>query len=109
MALDRHGDPGGPPVVLLHGFPYDPRCYDAVVPRLVEAGHTFEVPFHFVVPGQLTLGACSHTVVNDAVRDYHTQPPPTMGSWDNSLRKLTKSENFLNLPLFEDFDKSFSE
>ncbi|WP_433798565.1 alpha/beta fold hydrolase [Actinomycetospora sp. CA-084318] len=45
VALDRHGDPGGPPVVLLHGFPYDPRCYDAVVPRLVEAGAHVVVPF----------------------------------------------------------------
>ena len=52
------------------------------VPRLVEAGRTFDVPFNFVVPGQLTLSACGHSVINDAVRDYHTQPPPTMGSWD---------------------------
>ncbi|MCD2187470.1 alpha/beta fold hydrolase [Actinomycetospora soli] len=45
VAVDRHGDPAGPPVVLLHGFPYDPRCYDAVAPRLVAAGAHVVVPY----------------------------------------------------------------
>ena len=35
----------GPPVVLLHGFPYDPHAYDQVVPPLVSAGCYVVVPF----------------------------------------------------------------
>ena len=35
----------GPPVVLLHGFPYDPHAYDEVVPPLVSAGCYVVVPF----------------------------------------------------------------
>ncbi|RYO79771.1 hypothetical protein DL766_001067 [Monosporascus sp. MC13-8B] len=52
------------------------------VPRVLEAGRTYSVPFNFVIPGQLTINACSHTVFNDAVRDYHIRLPPTVGSWD---------------------------
>ncbi len=37
--------PGGEPVVLLHGFPYDVRAYDAVVPGLVAAGCRTIVPY----------------------------------------------------------------
>jgi pimeloyl-ACP methyl ester carboxylesterase len=33
------------PVLLMHGFPYDPRCYDEVVPRLVAAGYRTIVPY----------------------------------------------------------------
>ncbi len=35
----------GAPVVLLHGFPYDPHVYDEVVPPLVSAGCYTLVPF----------------------------------------------------------------
>jgi pimeloyl-ACP methyl ester carboxylesterase len=35
----------GAPVVLLHGFPYDPHAYDEVVPLLVGAGCYTLVPF----------------------------------------------------------------
>ncbi|KAK7755296.1 hypothetical protein SLS62_002802 [Diatrype stigma] len=54
------------------------------VPRALEAGRTYVVPFHFVVPSHLTINACAHSVANHAVRDYHTRLPPTMGSdsWD---------------------------
>ena len=38
------GDPHAEPVVLLHGFPYDIRSYDEVVPLLVEAGFRVLVP-----------------------------------------------------------------
>lgn len=36
---------GGPPVVLLHGFPDDPHCYDAVAPGLAAAGYRVLVPW----------------------------------------------------------------
>src|SRR5215475_4482772 len=45
VAVERHGTPDGWPVVLLHGFPYDPRCYDAVVPSLAAAGADVIVPY----------------------------------------------------------------
>ncbi|MEO9221600.1 MAG: alpha/beta hydrolase [Mycobacteriaceae bacterium] len=38
------GEPGDPAVLLLHGFPQNPRCYDAVVPRLHAAGLRTIVP-----------------------------------------------------------------
>lgn len=45
VAYERHGDPAGWPVVLLHGFPYAPRCYDDVVGPLVDAGADVVVPY----------------------------------------------------------------
>ena len=45
VAYEESGDPGGWPVVLLHGFPYDVRAYDAVVPTLAAAGARVVVPW----------------------------------------------------------------
>ena len=45
VAYEEHGSPAGEPVVLLHGFPYDPRGYDAMVPAVVAAGHRVIVPY----------------------------------------------------------------
>jgi len=45
VAYEESGDPDGAPVVLLHGWPYDPRCYDDVVPPLVAAGCRVVVPY----------------------------------------------------------------
>ena len=39
------GAPDAPPVLLLHGWPYDLHCYDEVVPMLVDAGFRVVVPF----------------------------------------------------------------
>lgn len=39
------GPTDGDPVVLLHGFPYDPRAYDEVVPSLVAGGCRVMVPY----------------------------------------------------------------
>jgi pimeloyl-ACP methyl ester carboxylesterase len=44
VAYEESGPAGGPPVVLLHGFPYDVRCYDAMLPALVRAGCRCIVP-----------------------------------------------------------------
>lgn len=52
------------------------------VPRLFEAGATYKIPFHFVIPQALTTSACSHRVVNPTVHEHHTRLPPSMGSWD---------------------------
>ena len=45
IAYEQHGPPGATPVILLHGFPYDPRVFDAVVPLLSGAGLRTIVPY----------------------------------------------------------------
>ncbi len=45
VAYERHGRRGGPPVVLLHGFPYDVRCFDDVAARLSALGADVIVPY----------------------------------------------------------------
>ena len=44
IAYEEHGPPNGSAIVLLHGFPYDPRCYDAVAPALAAEGYRVIVP-----------------------------------------------------------------
>ncbi|HEX5327624.1 MAG TPA: alpha/beta hydrolase [Acetobacteraceae bacterium] len=39
------GPANGVPVILLHGFPDDPHCYDQVAPPLAAAGHRVLVPW----------------------------------------------------------------
>jgi pimeloyl-ACP methyl ester carboxylesterase len=45
IAYEESGGPGGKPVLLLHGFPYDVRAYDEVAPRLAAAGCRVVVPY----------------------------------------------------------------
>lgn len=45
LAYERHGNPSGFPVVLLHGFPYDPRSYDNVAEHLAQNGADVIVPY----------------------------------------------------------------
>jgi pimeloyl-ACP methyl ester carboxylesterase len=45
IAFERSGRPSGWPTVLLHGFPYDPRCYDAVAESLVKVGADVVIPY----------------------------------------------------------------
>ncbi len=45
VAFERRGPTGGWPVVLLHGFPQDVRCYDGVAPALADAGAEVVVPY----------------------------------------------------------------
>jgi pimeloyl-ACP methyl ester carboxylesterase len=45
IAYEEHGAADGAPVFLMHGWPYDPRCYDEVVPPLVAAGCRIIVPY----------------------------------------------------------------
>jgi pimeloyl-ACP methyl ester carboxylesterase len=63
VAFERRGNPRGWPVVLLHGFPYDPRCYDRVAQILAAAGADVVVPYlrgygptRFVEPMTLRSG-----------------------------------------------------
>ena len=45
IAFEQHGPASGPPVILLHGFPYDVRAYDEVAPALAADGCRVLVPF----------------------------------------------------------------
>jgi pimeloyl-ACP methyl ester carboxylesterase len=45
IAYEESGPEAGAPVLLMHGFPQDPRAYDDVVPRLVAAGCRTVVPY----------------------------------------------------------------
>ena len=45
IAVDCWGDVAGAPVLLLHGFPYDPRSFDRVAPLLAAAGLRIYAPY----------------------------------------------------------------
>src|SRR5580693_4470347 len=45
IACEAHGPAEGPPVILLHGFPYDPRGFDDVAPPLAADGCRVLVPY----------------------------------------------------------------
>lgn len=45
IAYEAHGPSDGEPVILLHGFPYDPRCFDEVAPPLAAGGCRVLVPY----------------------------------------------------------------
>jgi pimeloyl-ACP methyl ester carboxylesterase len=45
IAYEESGPETGSPVLLMHGFPYDPRAFDDVVPPLAEAGLRVIVPY----------------------------------------------------------------
>ncbi|OAQ71285.1 arrestin [Pochonia chlamydosporia 170] len=50
--------------------------------HVFEAGKTYTIPFNFVVPHHLTIGACNHHCSSPAVRDQHLRLPPTVGFWE---------------------------
>jgi pimeloyl-ACP methyl ester carboxylesterase len=45
VAYEESGAADGMPVFLMHGWPYDPRCYDAVIAPLCAAGARVIVPY----------------------------------------------------------------
>src|SRR5947208_4308865 len=45
IAYEESGPADGAPVILLHGFPYDPRCFDEVAPPLAANGCRVLVPY----------------------------------------------------------------
>jgi pimeloyl-ACP methyl ester carboxylesterase len=45
IAYEDSGPADALPAILLHGFPYDPRCYDAVAPLVAAAGFRAVVPY----------------------------------------------------------------
>ncbi|KAI1264229.1 arrestin [Xylariaceae sp. FL1019] len=61
-------------------MPIPRECYPE--PRRFEAGNTYTIPFHFVIPDQLTINACSHRVSNETLKEQHVRLPPTLGTWE---------------------------
>ncbi|KAH8172767.1 arrestin [Sarocladium implicatum] len=49
---------------------------------IFRARQRYTIPFNFVVPHQLTIGACSHSVVNTEVQQQHLRMPPSVGCWE---------------------------
>ena len=45
IAYESHGPATGEPVILLHGFPYSPRGFDAIAPVLGAKGYRVIVPY----------------------------------------------------------------
>ena len=45
IAYEHSGTPEAMPVVLLHGYPYDPRAFDGVVAIVTAAGFRAIVPY----------------------------------------------------------------
>ncbi|MFE6614410.1 alpha/beta fold hydrolase [Amycolatopsis sp. NPDC057786] len=45
IEYEHSGEAGGPPVILLHGFPYDVRAYDEVAALLAADGASVYVPY----------------------------------------------------------------
>ena len=45
IAYEMAGEPGGSPVILLHGFPYDVRAFDVVAPLLAADGAFVLAPY----------------------------------------------------------------
>ncbi len=45
IGYGEHGNSSGFPIILLHGFPYDVRSWDQVVPPLIGAGFRVLVPY----------------------------------------------------------------
>ena len=45
IGYEAHGDAGGVPIVLLHGFPDDARAWDDMAPPLAAAGYRVLVPY----------------------------------------------------------------
>ncbi|KAK1755814.1 arrestin [Echria macrotheca] len=52
------------------------------VPRVLENGRTYTVPFNFVIPNQLTINACNHKMESDRLQDQHVLLPPSMCRWE---------------------------
>jgi len=95
-----HGDSSGFPVILLHGFPYDVRSFDGVVPPLVEAGYRVLVPYlrgygptSFIDPGAQRMAeqaAIGQDVVDFAEAKFRV-PVEAEGAHHQSL-EMTHEE-----------------
>jgi pimeloyl-ACP methyl ester carboxylesterase len=90
IAYEESGPADGEPVLLMHGFPQDPRCYDDVAARLAAAGKRCIVPYlrgygptRFLSPDTLRSGqqgALAHDLLQ--LLDALEIPQAVMGGFD---------------------------
>lgn len=45
IAYEEYGKPGGEPILLIHGFPYDAGCWEAVAKKLAHKNYHVFVPY----------------------------------------------------------------
>src|SRR5262249_58843622 len=83
IVYDEGGPPSGAPVLLMHGWPYGPRVYDAVVSRLVEAGCRTIVPYlrgfgptRFLSPRYTAIRPAGRARRRPPAADERAQHPP---------------------------------
>ena len=76
------------------------------VPRVLETGRTYTIPFNFVIPNQLTINACNHKMQSDQLVDHHVQLPPTMGGWerDDMAPQMAQVEYVIKARVFREDD-----
>ena len=100
VAVERSGDRDGWPIVLLHGFPYDVRCYDQVAAMLTAAGADVVVPYlrgyggtRFTDPETMRSGqqaALAHDLL-DLIQALGLVKPIVAGyDWGGRDRKSTR-------------------
>lgn len=67
--------------------------------QVFRAATEYKIPFHFVVPHQLTIGACNHTCLSPEVRERHLRLPPSLGAWDadDQAPDMTQIEYAINV------------
>ena len=59
VAFEESGSADGVPIFLMHGWPYDPRCYDEVVPLLAGSGCAVMKKLEITLKVALGLGKAS--------------------------------------------------
>ncbi|EFX02999.1 arrestin n-terminal domain containing protein [Grosmannia clavigera kw1407] len=95
-------------ILLKMAMPIAPSAYP--VPRVLETGQEYVLPFRFVVPAHLTLGACNHVAKSDRVRDHHVCLPPTMGdgAWerDDMTPDMARVKYVVRARIFRDADSA---
>lgn len=76
------------------------------VPRILENGQTYTVPFNFVIPNYLTMHACNHHILHDQLQDHHVLLPPSMGGWskDDMAPEMAKVEYSVKARVFRQPD-----
>ncbi|KAJ9130153.1 Arrestin [Coniochaeta hoffmannii] len=81
------------------------------VPRVLENGRTYTIPFNFVIPNYLTMHACNHHILHDQLQDHHVLLPPSMGGWskDDMAPEMAKVEYSVKARVFRQPDLGASK
>ncbi|KAL2016268.1 hypothetical protein VTK56DRAFT_4012 [Thermocarpiscus australiensis] len=76
------------------------------VPRILEPGRTYTIPFNFVIPNQLTINACNHPMLSDQLQDHHVLLPPSLGGWqrDDMAPRMVQVEYIIKARVLREDD-----